>query len=242
MVTDPNGKVLGSLTPTEQIQLAGLIDLLKQELITNYHSYRKTLQELSANQEELLLYKTQFNNARFASATGQMNTLATGMTYYQALLNETKQRQMAKLFRLKLERLAGLEAVKKLSLGTLSTDQTESAVIGPLPDTLSEESTKAQLANLSPPPRKKPVVAPLVGPELPEFLEIGPKLTEMGSPVSLSPSVSDSANAAKKPKQQPVLKNSAPKAHTPTNKKVSNRSASSPPKASIPKKANQAGH
>jgi hypothetical protein len=105
---------VGSLSATEQIQLAGLIDELKAKLIRSYQDYKNTLENLARCHEI-----TVKNNALYSKALASKNDMAmmaTGVAYYQALLNETALRQKAKLHRLELERLAGPEAVSRLEL------------------------------------------------------------------------------------------------------------------------------
>ncbi len=105
------------LTPTEQIQLAGLIDELKVRLVENYHGYKNTLLQLTEAHQLVLK-----NNALYTEALQSRNALAitaAARTYYQASLNELKLRQQAKIYRIQLERLAGPEPVSDLQLALL---------------------------------------------------------------------------------------------------------------------------
>ncbi|MCE3235331.1 MAG: hypothetical protein K0Q50_1511 [Vampirovibrio sp.] len=172
----------GSLSPTEQIQLAGLIDELKMKLIHNYQDYKNTLQALAQSHE-----LTVKNNNLYSKALSSKNDLAimaAGTAYYQALMNETSLRQKAKLYRLELERLAGAEAVSTLELAvsvptnstTASTSQpvgTAKIIEDPAPDTVNQELPLAQPKSLSSEQENS-----VIGPELPPALEIGPHLSQ----------------------------------------------------------------
>lgn len=102
------------LTPTEQIQLAGLVDELKAKLIHTYYDYRNTLQSLVQAHQ-----LTQDNSDLYSKTLDGNNDLATmaaGTSYYKALLNESTLKQQAKMYRLQLERLAGKDAVSDIQL------------------------------------------------------------------------------------------------------------------------------
>jgi hypothetical protein len=113
-----------TLTATEQIQLAGLVDELQAKLVQTYHDYKNTLQSLVTARQT-----TVQNNALYNKALQSGNNLAivaAGSAYYKALLHETELRQKAKLSRLRLERLAGDEALRDLKLSLIiSKDITE---------------------------------------------------------------------------------------------------------------------
>lgn len=189
VISDPNQKMMGNLTATEQIQLAGLIDVLKQELITNYQGYKNTLQELLKRHSETVENNTLYSAS--LSSSNPVAIVASGMTYYQSLLQETEQRQAAQLFRLKLERLAGQQAVSQLSLSisthdliveepasSLTKEETKTAsVVSGIETTLVSPQktidTVTQSKKIAPQKKEE-----LIGPELPAMLEIGPKLSE----------------------------------------------------------------
>ncbi|MEB3286408.1 MAG: hypothetical protein VKJ04_02780 [Vampirovibrionales bacterium] len=114
VVMGNNKPQTSTLTATEQIQLAGLIDDLKAELIQNYQGYKKVLEQLTQARAVTLR-----NNNLYASAlriNNPLSKMAAGSAYYKAVLNETELRQQAMMYRLKLERLAGRPAIDKLQL------------------------------------------------------------------------------------------------------------------------------
>lgn len=190
---NPNG-----LTPTEQIQMAGLIDELKLRLIHSYQDYKNTLQNLAQSHQV-----TVQNNSTYSKALTSKNDLAimaAGTAYYQALLNETTLRQKAKLSRMCLERLAGPEAVRHLELAVHVPENITTASasplikepaeeqIGPLPiETISPTTTAkkpefigpelppAKIRNIGKAPKK---ARPASNNEMPQPMEIGPKLKE----------------------------------------------------------------
>lgn len=206
---NPNG-----LTPTEQIQMAGLIDELKLRLIHSYQDYKNTLQNLAQSHQV-----TVRNNSAYSKALTSKNDLAimaAGTAYYQALLNETTLRQKAKLSRLSLERLAGPEAVKHLELAVHVPENVSTAsaspiikepteeLVGPLPiETISPTTTAKKPEFIGPelPPAKIRSLSkagkktkPASNNEIPQPMEIGPKLKESSQikPVTFPEAVSSS--------------------------------------------------
>ena len=121
-----------ALSPTEQIQLAGLVDELKVKLIHGYQEYRTTLQSLADSHAT-----TMKNNNMYSQALTSKNDLAimaAGTAYYQALNTETALRQKAKLARLQLERLAGPVAVDDLQLAVdISPENAPTAAVNNAP-------------------------------------------------------------------------------------------------------------
>jgi hypothetical protein len=162
----------GSLSPTEQIQLASLIDDLKLKLIRTYQDYKNTLQNLAQAHEV-----TSKNNNMYSKALSAKNDLAlmaAGTAYYQSLISETALRQKAKVYRLQLERLAGQDAVSTLELAVHVSD-TDSAtastqpIIGPTPPEPSGNIPEPATASANP---AVAMPLPLVGPAEPP---IGPQ-------------------------------------------------------------------
>ncbi len=155
------------LTPTEQIQLAGLIDDLKAKLVQTYHSYKTTLEQLAAAREDTIK-----NNNLYSQALASKNDLAlmaSSSAFYKAMLHETELRQKAVLYRLQLERLAGEQAVTNLKLAlfvapdtTPNSPQVSSSPVKPLPVDKATAQVKAA----------KPIHTPLemieaIGPQKP---------------------------------------------------------------------------
>jgi hypothetical protein len=190
-----------SLSATEQIQLAGLIDDLKLRLIHSYQDYKNTLQNLAQSHQT-----TAKNNSLYSKALTTKNDLAimaAGTAYYQALSNETTLKQKAKLSRMELERLAGPEAVSHLELAVHVPENISTAsatpispallpgteeLIGPLPiETASPNNSTRMTELIGPelPPAKvksttksaKNIKSPMKN-DLPQPMEIGPRLKE----------------------------------------------------------------
>lgn len=200
-----------SLSETENIQLAGLIDQLKLRLIHSYQDYKNTLQNLAQSHAT-----TAKNNSLYSKALTSKNDLAimaAGTAYYQALLAETNLKQKAKLCRMELERLAGPDAVSHLELAVHVPENvsTASAIpvtdhlptpttnefIGPLPIEMASPSSNSKINELigpelppakikSPTKSAKNVKSPLKN-DIPQPMEIGPKLKESNNlpPISL---------------------------------------------------------
>ncbi len=114
IVTGKNKPEVNPLTATEQVQLAGLIDELKTDLIANYHSYKNTLSMLSEAHQSSVKSHSMYTSA--LKGKSDVARVAATNAYYKALLNETELRQKAILYRLRLERLAGNDAVNNLGL------------------------------------------------------------------------------------------------------------------------------
>lgn len=201
MVTGRVKPTTGSLSATEQIQLAGLIDELKAKLIRSYQDYKQTLESLAQCR-----VTTVKNNALYSKALASKNDVAimtTGIAYYQSLMNETALKQKAKLYRLELERLAGPESVSNLELvAHISNPTAQTAVnTGPMPINkpldVDQDALPYTVPDLIGP-------HPLIGPEpqykksnipkeLPEVMEIKPSLknqdNRLPSPLPKNPTI-----------------------------------------------------
>lgn len=167
-----------SLSATEQIQLAGLIDELKVKLIRSYQDYKNTLKALAESHEV-----TMKNNNLYSQALSTKNDLAimaAGTAYYQSLNMETALRQKAKLYRLQLERLAGTEAVDDLQLAlVIDADAMRAAgAAARQTSSLVPADALAVPAEASAATGATPLAMPLamqeIGPMLPDA-EIGPE-------------------------------------------------------------------
>lgn len=204
MVRNRTSIPVGSLTATEQIQLASLIDELKLKLIQSYQDYRNSLQALAQAREVTLK-----NNDMYAKALDSRNDLAimaAGTAYYQARMNETKLRQKTKLHRIALERLAGQEAITDLAVAIHlptgpGTDQTASTQ-GPASLTTSTTASGGQdtpdtSAAVETPP------AMLLGPGV----QIGPDTpTQTDSAALQGPELPPAKVAAPRKKHKPARK------------------------------------
>lgn len=126
-----NKPQLQTLSPTEQIQLAGLVDELQAKLVQTYHDYKNTLQSLATAHEQSVSSNRIYHDA--LQSGNDLAILASASAYYKAVLNETELKQKAKLNRLRLERLAGDEALQKLKLSvTVTKDITASTMAQPV--------------------------------------------------------------------------------------------------------------
>jgi hypothetical protein len=107
-----NGKIAprpGALSPTEQIQLAGLVDDLRARLIQNYWDYRAALLSLQAAS----LATVEADQIMSKTVNPTLKT-SKAIQYYRCRVEETNWLEKAKQYRIQLSRLAGEEAVKQL--------------------------------------------------------------------------------------------------------------------------------
>lgn len=185
MVSGRQKPTLSSLSDTEQIQLAGLIDDLKKKLISSYQDYKHTLENLA--QAHAATVK---NNALYSKALASKNDLAvmaTGAAYYQSLINETTLRQKAKLSRLDLERLAGADAVSRLELAAHVDTTTQTASNTAMQNTLARPVEEDELPYSIPEPAGSIIgPQPLIGPEPKQSRSSVPK--DLPVAMELSPS------------------------------------------------------
>lgn len=203
LVTGRTQPTPGALSPTEQIQMAGMIDDLKMRLIQTYQGYKSALQTLADAHQTTLRNNNQYSKA--LASKNDLAIMAAATAYYQAMSHETKLRQQAKLQRLALERLAGSEIVAQLVL-TVGTDELAAAAKAAPPEPVSHlDETIGPSPALGPEPpstknkrnanRSAPIqsagnakASPLSMPtELPEAMEIGPSLSnEIGPPAPIA--------------------------------------------------------
>jgi hypothetical protein len=107
-----NGKIAprpGALSPTEQIQLAGLVDDLRARLIQNYWDYRSALASLHAASQA-----TQEADKVMVQTTDPTLKASKTVQYYRCRVEETTWLEKAKQHHIQLSRLAGEDSVKKL--------------------------------------------------------------------------------------------------------------------------------
>lgn len=166
-----------TLTPTEQIQLAALVDTLKADVIRNYFAYKNTLALLAEAHQQAAE-----NNADYAAAlagykkgkTTPSELLMAADAHHRAALYEQGLRQQAKESRLNLERLAGKEVMEThvVAERLLAVPELAAAPAKDKADASkrSRTSVKASVSRKSEPVtwQAEPVQAPpAVGPELP---------------------------------------------------------------------------
>lgn len=102
------------LSDTELIELAGTIESLQDMIISAYYNYKGSLTKLKDTRTRMILY-----NKNYADAIAKNNKLeitVSSALYDDMLMQEFAQEQTAKKYYMELERLAGKEAVSKLSL------------------------------------------------------------------------------------------------------------------------------
>lgn len=122
------------LSPTEKIQLAGLIDDLQRQVLQSYQQYRLTLNSLADAHQKTLGYNQGYTEAlshseavlqsdkHNVSVNRVLLLMSSGAAYHKAQLHEEELRHKAMELRVKLERMAGNETVKALAL-TVGSEQ-----------------------------------------------------------------------------------------------------------------------
>lgn len=116
-VTQRGQGPVSTLTATEKIQLASLIDELQGRVIQTYSDY-KTALLASIDAQDALAEKESAYQAAFQSGDALKKVL-TASAYFKAQQQAQKLHQQALLYRLQLERLSGVEAVSELKLAAL---------------------------------------------------------------------------------------------------------------------------
>lgn len=103
-----------SLTDTEAIELASLVEDLQDEIIVNYYKYKGALTKLKKCREQLLLH-----NKNYAQALDKNNSLDISITsaqWEEELIEEYRLKQEVKKYQLALTRLAGKKTVDDLNI------------------------------------------------------------------------------------------------------------------------------
>ena len=103
-----------SITDTEAIELASLIENLQDEIIFDYYKYKGSLIKLKKCREQLLLH-----NKNYSKALEKNNTLDITIAqsqYEDELIEEYRLKQEARKYRLALTRLAGKKTVEELNV------------------------------------------------------------------------------------------------------------------------------
>ena len=103
-----------SLTDTEAIELASLVEDLQDEIIVDYYKYKGSLTKLKKCREQILLH-----NKNYSEALEKNNSLDVAIASGQwenELIEEYKIKQEAKKYRLALTRLAGKKTVEELNV------------------------------------------------------------------------------------------------------------------------------
>ena len=103
-----------SITDTEAIELASLVEDLQDEIIVDYFKYKGALTKLKKCREQLLLH-----NKNYSQALDENNSLDITIESSQwedELIEEYRLKQEVKKYYLALTRLAGKDAVNKLNM------------------------------------------------------------------------------------------------------------------------------
>lgn len=106
------------LSDTELIELAGTIENLQEVIISTYYNYKGALNKLKDTRSKMILYNKNYANA--IQKNDKLEIIISSSLYDDMLMQEYSQEQTAKKYYLELERLAGREAVDKLSLAQLA--------------------------------------------------------------------------------------------------------------------------
>lgn len=103
-----------SLTDTEAIELASLVENLQDEIIVDYYKYKGALIKLKKCREQLLLHNKNYSDA--LNSNNSLNIAIASSQYEEELIEEYKLKQEAKKYRLALQRLAGKKTVEELNV------------------------------------------------------------------------------------------------------------------------------
>lgn len=103
-----------SITDTEAIELASLVEDLQDEIIVDYFRYKGALMRLKKCREQLLLHNKNYSNA--LNKNDSLDITITSSQWEDELIEEYKLKQEAKKYQLALMRLAGKKTVNELNV------------------------------------------------------------------------------------------------------------------------------
>lgn len=103
-----------SITDTEAIELASLVEDLQDEIIVDYFRYKGALMRLKKCREQLLLHNKNYSSA--LSRSDSLDITITSSQWEDELIEEYKLKQEAKKYQLALMRLAGKKTVNELNV------------------------------------------------------------------------------------------------------------------------------
>ena len=103
-----------SLTDTEAIELASLVESLQDEIVVEYYLYKGALIKLKKCREQLLLHNKNYSDALVKN--NSLDIAITSSQYEKELIEEYKLKQEVKKHRLALTRLAGKKTVEDLNI------------------------------------------------------------------------------------------------------------------------------
>lgn len=116
LLNKKNNRILQgeTLTDTEVLELAGLIEDLQTEIVTVYYCYKHTLQTLKDTRQELILLNKNYNTA--LNSNDKLEIAVSSARWEEKKIEEYKLKQEAKRYYLMLQRLAGKETVDGLNV------------------------------------------------------------------------------------------------------------------------------
>ncbi|MEW5821738.1 MAG: hypothetical protein AB1782_16205 [Cyanobacteriota bacterium] len=103
-----------AITEPELIQLTGLIEDLQETIINNYYNYKSSLESLLMEKQNTVLQEKNYKQA--LASNDPTAIIISSALFDKSKQSETRLKQQAKLYRVQLERLAGIEAVANLNL------------------------------------------------------------------------------------------------------------------------------
>ncbi len=103
-----------SITDTEAIELASLVEDLQDEIIVDYFRYKSALIKLKKCREQLLLHNKNYSDA--LEQEDSLNIAIASNQWEEELIEEYRLKQEVKKYRLALTRLAGKKTVDELNI------------------------------------------------------------------------------------------------------------------------------
>ena len=103
-----------SLTDTEAIELASLVEDLQDEIIVDYFKYKGALTKLKKCREQLLLHNKNYSKA--LEGNNSLDIAITSSQWEEELVEEYRLKQEVKKYQLALQRLAGKKTVEELNI------------------------------------------------------------------------------------------------------------------------------
>lgn len=105
------------ISDTELIQLSNLVEDLQNNLVRSYYDYKSSISSLKDCRAKLIVEKKNFDRA--IEEDDDFFKIVSSARYDDKLLEEISVKEKVKLNRLKLERLAGHDAVESLNLSRI---------------------------------------------------------------------------------------------------------------------------
>lgn len=102
------------LTDTELIELAGLVEDLQDTIISTYYNYKNALNAIKDTRSRMMLYSKNYDRA--IQNEDLLDVTISASLYDNLRIQEYKEEQLAKKYHSTLQRLAGKNAVDKLSI------------------------------------------------------------------------------------------------------------------------------